>query len=71
MSEDAREKLPEGAIVVSEVQAIGYIEPDGTGEMKLCVWYDGEVPLTSALGMLDLAKRDLILHCEAMEDGET
>ena len=58
---DPREKLPPGAIVNTEVVVFQYLDPsDEDCSLKYCVWYDGEVALSSVLGLLELAKRDLI-----------
>lgn len=52
-------KLPDGAIVNAEVTITGYLDPED-GEMKYAVYCDADVSLSSVLGLLELAKLDLI-----------
>lgn len=61
---EVTDTLPPDAIVNAEIQICGYIDPDGSGEMSYAVWSNCDTPLSSALGLLELAKRDLIERCE-------
>lgn len=60
--DEARSKLPDGAIVNCEIVVHQYLAPD-TGEMCYSVFYDGEIPLSQCLGLLELAKIDLVNRC--------
>lgn len=59
-----RLKLPEGAIVTAEVHVAGYLDPEGDGTLKTVVFCEADVPLSSALGLLEIAKLDLIERTE-------
>lgn len=61
---DSRFVLPDGAIPNGEVAVLSYLDVDG--ELCYAVWNDGLLPLSSYLGLLELAKNDLIR--DAKED---
>lgn len=51
-------KLPEGSIPNGFIAVCQYLDPDG--EMKFAYIYDTtEMPLSSTLGLLDLAKHHI------------
>ena len=52
--------IPEGSIIVGLVTALSYVPPDGEGEMRWKVHTDMDAPLTTTLGLLELAKLHLI-----------
>lgn len=56
---DWSKRLPDGSIINAEVSICQYIDPE-TAVLKWAVFYDGEIPLSGVLGLLDLAKLDLI-----------
>lgn len=51
-------ELPDGAVVNSAVCVISWLDP-GCGEMRYSVKTIGDVPLSSQLGLLEIAKLDL------------
>jgi hypothetical protein len=51
--------LPEGAIVNVEVGVVGYIHPDD-GEMAWALRTNCDAPTSSVVGLLEMAKLDLI-----------
>lgn len=59
ISEDP--SVPAGAMVNAEVVVTQYFTPDG--RLANRVFYDGEVPLSQVLGLLELAKAQLIARC--------
>jgi hypothetical protein len=53
--------LPDGAILVARVEVFSYLDPAEPGEtMRYSVNFEGDAPLTTLLGLLELAKFDLI-----------
>jgi hypothetical protein len=56
---DWTDKLPEGAIINAEVCVCQWIDPQ-TGGIRWQCYFDGDVPLSSVLGLLDLAKLDMV-----------
>lgn len=57
--EQRQRKVPEGAIVNAEVVVYQWLDPDD-GSFRWNCFFDGDVPLSSVLGLLDLAKLDLV-----------
>jgi hypothetical protein len=56
---DFRSKIPEDAIINAEVVVYQWIDAE-TGEFRWNCFYEGHLPLSSLLGLLDLAKLDLV-----------
>lgn len=61
---EVRDKLPPNAVINAEIQVCGYIDPEGEGGMSYAIWADCDTPLSTSLGLLELAKRDLIERCD-------
>lgn len=49
-------------MVSAEVVVTHYFTPDG--QLRRRCFYDGDVSLSTVLGLLELAKADLIARCE-------
>lgn len=52
--------IPEGSIVIGMVTVVSFIPPGSDGALAWRVHNDIDAPLTSALGLLELAKLDLV-----------
>lgn len=52
-------QIPENAIVNCEIKILQWIDPE-TGGLRWQCFYDGEIPLSGVLGLLELAKLDMI-----------
>lgn len=61
---EVRDKLPPNAVINAEIQVCGYIDPDPSKGLSYVTWANSDTSLSSALGLLELAKRDLIERCE-------
>lgn len=61
---EVRDKLPPNAVINAEIQVCGYIDPHGEGGMSYAIWANCDTPLSTSLGLLELAKRDLIERCD-------
>lgn len=51
--------IPDGALVNAHVEVVQYVDP-GSSEIRYTTRYFGDVPLSSFIGLLELAKLDLI-----------
>lgn len=59
---DEDPEVPEGAVQVAEVVVTQYL--DETGAMKIRTFYDGEIPLSSVLGLLAMGGIQIYQRCE-------
>jgi hypothetical protein len=55
-------EVPDGSIVNAEIVVTQYFTPDGFLQRRC--FYDGAVPLSTVLGLLELAKADIIARCD-------
>lgn len=64
-------KLPEGALLNCQIHVFQWIDGE-TGEFKWYVHHDSDLPLSSVLGLLELAKMEMINRTENAfgEDGD-
>lgn len=53
--------VPAGSIFSAEVTVTHYFTTDG--RLKRRVRFEGDVPLSTVLGLLELAKADLMARC--------
>lgn len=51
--------MPEGAIPVGAIILTVWLDPE-TGEQRRSTWADVDAPITVGVGLLELAKLDLI-----------
>jgi hypothetical protein len=62
-----RDTLPEGSVVHMEIEVVGYIEP-GEDDLKWAMRTEGDVPVSTFLGHLDLAKYRLLVQTQSGPD---
>jgi hypothetical protein len=60
IDEDAN--VPPGAVLVAEVTVSQYLRPDGS--LGLRTFYDGDLPLSSVLGLLAMGGIDIYGRCD-------
>jgi hypothetical protein len=56
---DWGDRLPDGSIINAEISVVQYLAAE-TGIIVWNVFFDGDITLSTALGLLDLAKLDMI-----------
>lgn len=56
-----RNDLPDGAIVTVEVEIVGYLDPT-SGDTLYGTRWSGDTTLSSALGLVEMAKHDLLVR---------
>lgn len=56
--------LPEGAVVVGMVSAVTYMAADADGALRWAVHCDMDAPVTTTLGLLEMAKLDVIARSD-------
>lgn len=54
--------VPDGSLVVAEVTVTQYAHPDGS--LGLRTHYDGDLPLSSVLGLLAMGGIDIYGRCD-------
>ena len=62
-----RVELPEGAVVTSEVEVVGYLDPE-TGETLYGTRIAAETTTSVVIGLLEMAKHDILVRRDEGEE---
>jgi hypothetical protein len=59
--------LPEGAIVTSEMEVVGYLDPE-TGATLYGTRFMAEATTATVIGLMEMAKHDLLVRRDQVEE---
>lgn len=68
-SEYVKSRVPEGAIVIGLLSIVSFADPE-TGELQWKLFMDVDAPISTCVGLLELAKIEAVARCDGVITGE-